>query len=187
VQTGVEDGALEPARIAVLRGHIFGEDGAPLPGVKVEVLREPQLGSTETRADGAYDIALLGGGLSTLRFTKSGYLAVQRQQDSEWQDMVALPDVVMLRTAERATRVELSAMMAPTWARGARSTDESGSRTQTLLFQPGTTAQLEHADGTLEPLEAIDVRVRECTVGPNGVLRCPASCRRRARTHTRSS
>ena len=52
IQTGVAPGAIVPARAAVLRGRVMDREGAPLPGVVVDVLGHPERGSTLTRNDG---------------------------------------------------------------------------------------------------------------------------------------
>ena len=70
-------------------------DGAPIGGVRVTVLDHPELGETNTRADGAFDIAVNGGGV-TLSFVVAGFLPVQRTLAPGWQDYETLDDVVMV-------------------------------------------------------------------------------------------
>ena len=63
IQRGVAPGAIE-AQVAVLRGHVQDRAGAPIDGVRVTVLDHPELGETNTRADGAFDLAVNGGGVT---------------------------------------------------------------------------------------------------------------------------
>jgi hypothetical protein len=51
-QTGVVAGTINPIRAAVLRGKVLAGDGSPLAGVTI---------STQTRADGMFDLAVNGG------------------------------------------------------------------------------------------------------------------------------
>ncbi len=48
----------------MLKGRVQDRDGAPIGGVRVTVLDHPELGETNTRADGAFDIAVNGGGIT---------------------------------------------------------------------------------------------------------------------------
>ncbi len=61
IQTGVQSGAIEKNRVAVLKGRVLKADGTPLDGVVVTVLGDSRLGQTKTRADGQFDIAVNGG------------------------------------------------------------------------------------------------------------------------------
>ena len=48
------------------------------------------------RADGAFDLAVNGGGRVTVDYQKEGYLPVQRQILAPWRDYVTLPDVALV-------------------------------------------------------------------------------------------
>lgn len=78
VQTGVVAGAIVPDRIALLRGRVLDRSGAPLSGVEVEVHGFPELGSTLSRADGVWDLAVNGGAKGTLRYEKLNFLVAFR-------------------------------------------------------------------------------------------------------------
>jgi hypothetical protein len=77
-QTGVAADTIEQKRVAVLRGKVAARDGSALAAVKISVLGHPELGQTFTRADGAFDLAVNGGGQLTLRYEKNGFLSAQR-------------------------------------------------------------------------------------------------------------
>src|SRR5262249_33680996 len=60
VQRGVKPGAIDDQQVAVLRGHVQDRDGTPIAGARVTVVDHPELGMTDTRADGAFDLAVNG-------------------------------------------------------------------------------------------------------------------------------
>ncbi len=71
IQTGVASGTIELRRVAVLRGKVTARDGAPLPGVEISVLGHSEFGQTLSRADGAFDLAVNGGGQLMLKYGKN--------------------------------------------------------------------------------------------------------------------
>lgn len=173
IQTGVAPGTIEARRVAVLRGKVQGRDGSPLPAVTISVLGHPELGQTRTRADGAFDLAVNGGGQSTLRYEKDGFLPVQRAVVAPWRDYAWLPDVVMVPFDTAVTAVDLNAASMQT-ARGSAVTDADGARRATILFPPGTSATMVLPDGTTHPLTTLKVRATEYTVGESGPKTMPA-------------
>jgi hypothetical protein len=70
-------GTIQATRVAVLRGKVESRDGTALPGVKISVLSHPELGQTFTRADGAFDVAVNGGGQLTVCYERDGFLAAE--------------------------------------------------------------------------------------------------------------
>ncbi len=91
VQTGVAPGTIEEQRAAVIRGRVLDRDNKPLPGVTVTVLDHPELGQTLSRADGAFDLAVNGGGVLTLVYQKAGFLPAQRQVQAPWAGLRLRP------------------------------------------------------------------------------------------------
>ncbi len=168
IQTGVALGAIEPMRAAVVRGRVFDHAGAPLPLVVVTVNGHPEFGQTLTRTDGAFDVAVNGGGVLTLNYDRTGYLPVQRHVDVPWRDFAIVDDVVMTAFDGRVTLVDLAAASPIQIARGSAVTDAAGTRSATLFFLRGTTAT---ANGV--PLTLLNVRATEYTVGPGGPSAMP--------------
>lgn len=175
VQTGVAPGTIEPRRAAVLRGRVLQRGGSPLPGVTVNMSRNPQYGQTLTRADGRFDLALNGGGAVTLHYAKPGYLPVQRSHAIPWQDFVVADDVVMLPLDGAVTPVVLNGTQPLQTARGGSVTDASGTRRATLMFPQGTTATMALPDGTVRAMPTLSVRATEYTVGSDGAKAMPGS------------
>jgi RHS repeat-associated protein len=173
IQTGVAPGTIQVQRAAVLRGIVQGRDGAALAGVSVAVLGHPELGQTLSRADGAYDLAVNGGGQLTLTFARSGYLSAQRQVQAPWQDYAHVPAVALVQPDPHVTTIDLSSTSLQV-ARGTHVSDDSGARQATLMFNQGTTAEMVLPDGSRRALTSLAVRATEYTVGTTGPDAMPA-------------
>ncbi len=174
VQTGVAAGTIKAARVAVLRGSVHGRDGQGLGGVAVTVLDHPELGRTVTRADGGYDLAVNGGGPLTIEFARAGFVAAQREVVAPWQDFAAVEDVVLVAYDAKVTRIDLDAGAAQV-AAGNPVTDGDGTRQASVVFKAGTKAEMVLPDGTVKPLDELDVRATEFTAGASGPDAMPGS------------
>jgi hypothetical protein len=97
IQTGVAPGTIEPRRAAGVSGTVTDAAGNPLPNVTITVHSHPELGQTVTRADGAFDIAVNGGGQLTFTLKKPGYLDAQRTKMVEWTETTALDPIILLK------------------------------------------------------------------------------------------
>ena len=169
VQTGVEEGAIETKRVAVIRGRVIDRLGRPLDGVRVDVLDHDELGETTTREGGHFDLAVNGGGPVTIEFSKPGVLPVQRQVDAPWQDFVLLDEeVVMTALDGQVTEIETGSTEPIQTARGTEQADLDGERQATVMFKAGTEATMTLEDGSKQPLETMHVRATEYTVGARG-------------------
>jgi hypothetical protein len=173
IQTGVAPGAIDPKRVAVLRGTVKTPDGQPLPGVTVTVHGRAEFGQTLTRQDGQFDMAANGGALLLIEYAKPGFLKVQRQVQAPQRDFVHLPDVTLTREDPRVTTIDLASAQVMQVARGSRVTDADGSRQATVLFPSGTSAMLVFPDGSSRPLTSPHVHVTEYTVGSSGPSAMP--------------
>jgi choice-of-anchor A domain-containing protein/RHS repeat-associated protein len=173
IQTGVAPGTMESERVAVLRGRVLDPEGSVLAGVEISILGHPELGSTQTRTDGGFDLAVNGGGLLTVVVQKAGHPPVHRQVEAPWRDFAWMPDVVLVPYDPVVTEVDLSAP-GMKLALGSEVSDQDGSRRPALLFPEGTTAVMNVPGGGTEPLSTLHVRVTEYTVGERGEERMPA-------------
>ena len=173
VQTGMASGTIEAKRVAVIRGRVLDNAGKPLAGVTITLPGDAEFGSTKTRSDGYFDMAVNGGGLITVNYEKANYLPVHRQVNVPWQDFALMSDVVMLAYDANINKVDLSAGTMQT-AQGSSITDTSGKRQARLFIPQGTTAQMLLADGkTTQALVNMDIRITEYTVGDNGPKAMP--------------
>ncbi|HVF63172.1 MAG TPA: RHS repeat-associated core domain-containing protein [Casimicrobiaceae bacterium] len=173
IQTGVAPGTIVVQRAAVIRGKVLERNGSALPGVTITILNQPQFGQTLSRADGAFDLGVNGGGLLTVRYQKSGFLPVDRQLDVPWQNYARVPDVVMIPLDSAVTTITMNAA-AMQVARGNAMNDADGTRRATLLIPQGTTANLVLPNGTTQPISSLNVRATEYTVGASGPQAMPA-------------
>src|SRR5659263_292808 len=174
IQTGVAQGTIEVKRAAVLRGKVLDRDNIPLSGVNISILSHPEFGSTMSRSDSMFDMAVNGGGLLTVNHAKTGYLTAQRQVNAPWQDYEWLPDVVMIQADPVVTSIDLSSSAPIQVAQGSVVNDSDGTRQATLLFPQGVQANMTLPDGTTQPLMTMHVRATEYTVGENGPEAMPA-------------
>ncbi|HSB68690.1 MAG TPA: Ig-like domain-containing protein [Candidatus Methylomirabilis sp.] len=174
VQTGMVPGTIEATRAAVVRGRVLSRDGNPLSGVTISILNHPEYGTTLSRTDGLFDLAVNGGSQLTVQYQKAGYLPAQRPVTPAWQDYAWLPDVALIPYDTRVTTVDLTAATPLQVARGSQVTDADDTRQATLFFSQGTTASIQLPGGGTQPLTTLSVRATEYTVGPNGPKAMPA-------------
>jgi uncharacterized repeat protein (TIGR02059 family) len=168
IQTGVAEGTIEEKRVAVIRGRVLNRDNQPLKDVRITILNHSEFGSTVSRDDGYFDMAVNGGGLLTLHYEKDNFITAQRQADVPWQDFLVLPDVVMIPYDSNATSINLTANTMQI-AEGSQVTDADGTRKARLIFPAGVTADVGG-----NPLSDLTIRITEYTVGANGPEAMPA-------------
>ncbi|HEY3491247.1 MAG TPA: PASTA domain-containing protein [Candidatus Deferrimicrobiaceae bacterium] len=174
IQTGVLPETINIHRAAVLRGKVKTRDDVPLSGVKVTLLNHTEFGQTFTRNDGMFDLAVNGGGLLIVNYTKPNYLPVQRQITPGWQDYSTLPDIVMVSLDNQVTVVDAASPAAIQVVRGSVTSDSSGTRQSTLFFSNGTQPSIVFPDNSSRLLPTINVRATEYTIGDNGPSAMPA-------------
>jgi RHS repeat-associated protein len=173
VQTGVIEGAIDPVRVAVLRGRVINRDGTLLSGAHVSIQDHLDFGHTFSRVDGRFDMAVNGGGFLTVEFSADGYLPAHRQVDVPWQDFLTVPDTALIGLDPQVTDIDLS-VPAMQVAQASVQTDSDGSRQATLLIPQGTSATMTLPDESVVPISDLNLRVTEYTVGPNGPAAMPA-------------
>ncbi len=156
-------GAIDPQRVAVIRGHVIAEaESAGVSCAKVSVVGAPELGSTRTRADGSFTIAVNGGGAVTLRVERTPYISADRQVDTIWNSYALAQDIRLISPGP-ATQVATDpsgATLAATMVTGDSETDGQGQRTAKLLFPTGVKATVE---GEATPRTNFKVQVKEMT------------------------
>ncbi len=173
VQTGVVAGSITARCVAVLRGNLITRDGAPLSGVTISVPGHPEYGQTLSRADGLYDLAVNGGELLTLSFTKTGYLPVQRMLSLPRRAYEVVAPVALIPRDTRATVIDPSASSAFQVAQGSPVSDADGARRATLLFPQSALQALLAADNGLHAVGSMTVRATEYTAGIAGGAAMP--------------
>ncbi|HSN96711.1 MAG TPA: carboxypeptidase regulatory-like domain-containing protein, partial [Candidatus Nanopelagicales bacterium] len=155
VQTGVAPGAIDVRRAAAVRGVVRGPDGAPMQGVSIAIQDHPEYGATQSYADGAFTMAVSGGGALVVSYEAPGYLPVARRVDVPWQDYAHAPDVVLTPLDPQVTTIDLAAAPPYAAAQGTPVMDDDGPRQATILIPPGTSAQALLPGGALQPLPTL--------------------------------
>ncbi len=174
IQTGVTNGTILAHRAAVVRGRVSQADGAPLSGATVSILNHPEFGSTLSRGDGMFDLAVNGGMSLTVQYEKAGFLPVQRQASVPWQEFVLLPEIVMVGVDPLVTPVAFGAGSPVQVHQGSLQSDVDGTRRSALIFPPDTSARLVLPNGTVQAVNSLNIRATEYTVGTNGPAAMPA-------------
>ena len=172
VQVDVQPAALDPRRISVLHGRVLDDNLAPIAGVTITAHGEADVGSTQSRADGRFDLAVNGGATVTTVYRHTDFLTVHRNTNAAWNEHVELGDVIMMALDPNATTIDFTDPIEV--ARGSVVTDDDGTRQATLLFRQGTNATIVLADGSTVAAPQIGVRATEFTVGSDGPRAMPA-------------
>lgn len=172
VQREAEQGVIDPARAAVLRGRVLTASGAPLPGVRVGIQGHPEFGHTLTRHDGMFDMVVNGGGWAVLSYDREDHLPAQRRVEVPRNDFAWLPDVIMLTLDPQVTSVLMDASEVQI-ARGSVVSDADGERQLTMIFPAGSSAELLLADGSTLTSDRLSVRATEYTLSGLGPAAMP--------------
>ena len=150
-------------------------------GARVSVNGRPEFGYTLADDDGAFALALNGGGEIVLNVSLDGHAPVQRTVPTGWSDYGVLEDIV-LTPLDEPTSVTLggvgvaAAGDAIQVVPGSKESDDDGQRQATLLVKPGTDATVVAADGARSPLTgSVGIRATELTVGATGDTAMPGS------------
>lgn len=173
IQTGVVPGTIEPKRAAVVRGKVLDKQNNALSGVAITVLDHPEFGQTLSRADGAFDLAVNGGGLVTVNYKKAGFMPAQRQVQAPWQDYAFTPDVVLVQLDTKVTSIDLTSTAPIQVAQGSLVTDKDGSRTATLMIPQGTQVQVYLPNGATQSVNNLHLHLTEYTADENGPQAMP--------------
>ena len=122
----------------------------------VRIVGHGELGTTVTRADGMFDLAVNGGGTLTVAYEKDGFLPVQRSVETPWRDFAWADDVVLTPYDLAVTEVELGSAEVQV-ARGSLSSDDDGSRRATLIVPADTTAHLVMPNGRRVSVDRLSI------------------------------
>ncbi|MEM7706890.1 MAG: RHS repeat-associated core domain-containing protein [Pseudomonadota bacterium] len=175
IQTGMDPALIQPDKVAVIRGRILGRDGGPRSGVIVKIRSAAEFGETRSRGDGWFDLVVNGGGPMTVSFSGEGVLPLQRSIEVPWDEYVVLDDCVVTPLASKVDTIDLASNTEMQVAEGPVSEDGAGQRKPALLFPAGVAAEMVMPDGSRSPLNEINVRATEYTVGPTGPAAMPGS------------
>jgi len=172
-QQGFDPDSVDPIHTAALRGRTLLPGGAPLSGVEISVLGHPDWGVTMSEDDGTWTMVVGGGAVLIVEFRLPGNVVVQRSIEPAWNDWRVIDDVVLTPLDSAVTSIDLTANVNQLHT-SSTSSDMDGSRAASLLFRSGTAATMQLPDGSVQPLDTLDVRATEVTVGNTGLSAMPA-------------
>lgn len=172
IQTGVTAGTIVGEQAAVVRGRVLTPAGTPLAGVTVKIAGHPEFGTTLTRANGLYDLAVNGGGPLRVQMSKTGHPSAERKVFVPWQQHVVVDDVLLMTLDGQSTVVNFTQPVEVAQANVV--TDTRGTRRAVLMFEQGTAASLVMPNGSTQPASSLTIRATEYTVGANGPNAMPA-------------
>ncbi len=173
IQTGVTANMVK-SHVSIIRGHVVERDNplVNLGDITVSILNHPEYGTTQTRADGWFDMAVNGGTTYVVELSdhvnSPAYLTVQRRAETRWLDWSVLPDIALTKP-ENTTSIALNA---GGWqvVQGNPHTDLDTQRTATILIPPGTTVNQQECPNCGA---TVTMHVTEYTVGSEGRLALP--------------
>jgi RHS repeat-associated protein len=172
IQVGVAAGTIKEDQAALVSGRVTMPNGEPLSNVTVSFANAPEFGSTRTRVDGRYDLAVNGRPNFALRFEKALYFSTDRTISVPWNETKTVEDVILKHADKVATTVSLGAGSMQE-AESAFSEDEDGKRQVVVMVPPNTTADVQLDDGSSVPLDNMKLRMTEYTVGESGPAAMP--------------
>lgn len=174
IQKGVASGTIVATRVAVIRGKVLANCGTPLSGVKITIVSHPEFGYTSTRTDGMFDMAVNGGGLLTLSYSKAGFIPAQRQVNTPWMDFVFADSVHLIAADSIATTItgNIDSVQA---AQTSIVSDVDGTRHSTIIFSRFTNATMTFSNGTSQPLPSFLLRGTEYGTGAECVRSLPGT------------
>ncbi len=160
IQKGTRAKQFSRKRIALLRGSVVDRAGDPLAGVHVSIAGHDEWGSTLTRPDGVFDLAVNGGSELLVQFSRDGYLAAERGVAPRWGSYQSVPAVGLVEEGASATKVAAH-LDHEQIAVGDAVEDDLGSRLPLLVFVRDLTATATLPDGTDKDLSEFHVRLTE--------------------------
>ena len=175
IQQGVASGTVQESTAALVQGNVTNTSGTALGGVRISVLGHPELGFTDTATNGSFSMAVNASGPLTLVYDDAGYIPIQGNVTPMAGAATEAPTVALSAYAAQADDINLESDAPIQVAQGPVDTDASGSRQATLMFSAGTTATMQLADGSTQPLTDLHVRASEFTVGSLGPEAMPGS------------
>ncbi len=181
-QSGGQSGVvITPRRRAVIRGYAraLAQNGtiATKAGIEVRVKDHPEFKSVLTGVDGAYALAVEGGGTLVVQFSEKDHLPAERTTPTSWHEFTVLEDLALVPLDPAVTTVQQGASASQiVW--GSRvgggavggAIDPTPSRRPLLVIAPGTLITSAGAPGG-----AVKIRMTEYSAFVEGVRAMPAT------------
>ncbi|MDP3261205.1 MAG: RHS repeat-associated core domain-containing protein [Thermodesulfovibrionales bacterium] len=152
----------DPKRFSIITGLVKNKTQNPLSGVKVSIHNHSEYGTALTDAQGRFSIPVDGDGTITIVYEKSGFITTHRQVYVPWNDIATTETIAMIPEDTISTTIAFDGNPSTIIAhKSSTITDESGSRSLTMVFSGDNKAYSKSADGTEVLLSSITTRATE--------------------------
>jgi len=163
-----EDAGLESYnsdRFIVVTGLVTDIAGAPLEGVRTEILNHPEYGTAATDETGRFSIPAEGGNVLTIAYQKENYLSSQRKVNTGHNDIVVTETISMIEPDPAATTFTFDNNPSTVIThKSTQVTDAFGSRSCSTVFTGNNKAYEVDTNGNvLRELTTITTRSTEYT------------------------
>jgi len=153
--------AYDAKRFSLVTGSVNNRNDQSIAGVSVTILSHPEYGTVITNDEGQFTLPVEGGGILTVSYRKSGYLATHRQVDVPWNGIAIVAAITMISEDAAVTRVKFNGDAGTVIVHQSTVVaDEYGSRSATIVFT-GDNKAYAKVDGEEIQLSTIDVRATE--------------------------
>lgn len=150
---------------SLITGIVNDTAQQPVSGVNVRIHTHPEYGTATTNSDGRFSIPLEGGTTFTLSYHKDGFIDVHRQCYAGWNEIAVVENIVMTREDQVSTTITFDGNPDTVIThKSSTITDESGSRSCTMVFQGDNHAyQIDENNNIIHELATITTRASEFT------------------------
>ncbi len=154
--------AYDPKRFSIITGVVKDRALSPLTGVTVSIHNHPEYGTARTDTAGRFSIPTEGGGTITIEYKKTGYITSHRKVYVPWNDIAIAEIITMITEDPVTTTVTFDGNPDKiTVHKSSTVTDESGSRSLTMVFTGDNRAFTTDANGSETELTTITTRATE--------------------------
>ncbi|MBI3378080.1 MAG: hypothetical protein HY035_06750 [Nitrospirae bacterium] len=152
----------DPKRFSIITGIVKDRAKNPLSEVKVSIHNHSEYGSAQTNTQGRFSIPANGGGTITVVYEKSGFITTHRQVYVPWNDIATTETIAMIPEDTVSTTFAFDGNASTTIIhKSSTITDESGSRSLTMVFSGDNKVYAKNSDGTEVILSSITTRATE--------------------------
>ena len=157
--------AYEENRFAIITGQVQDIEDIPIENVSVSILDHPEYGTVKSNSEGIFSIPAEGGLTLTVVYKKEGFIPAHRKVYTAWNDTAVAESIQMITEDPLATTITFDGNPETiTTHQSTRITDESGSRSASMVFSGDNRAYLVDEDGNdVIELTTITTRATEFT------------------------
>ncbi|MEJ2430700.1 MAG: NHL repeat-containing protein, partial [Deltaproteobacteria bacterium] len=157
--------AYDSKRFSVVTGLVHDVNGLPLADVSVTLHNHAECGTGFTDGEGRFSLPVEGGGTITVVYQKEGLITAHRKVYVPWNDIAVAETIKMIAEDPAATTISFDGNPDTVFThQSTEVSDESGSRSLTMVFTGDNSAYEVDAQGTvILELSEITTRATEFT------------------------